>query len=338
MNILENISLKNYNTFGLEVNAHFFAEIQNNEGLKQVLSLPQFKNSRKLILGGGSNLLLTKDFEGLVIKISIQGIKILNEDDGSVFIEAGAGVVWNDLVLFCVKRNYGGIENLALIPGTVGAAPVQNIGAYGQELKNAFHSLNGISIEDLSEKFFNKSDCNFGYRDSIFKNELKGKFIITAVKLKLSKNPELNLSYGSVKAEIEKFKIKEVTIRDIAEVISGIRRNKLPDPSVIGNVGSFFKNPEVNDVKYIEIKKNYPDVISYKQDNGKYKIAAAWMIEKAGWKGKRLGNAGVHSKQSLVLVNYGNAKGTEILNLAEEIKQSVKEKFGISLTEEVNII
>ena len=337
MDILENISLENFDTFGLKVKAKYFAEIFEKEELRAVLSSVKFKNMQKLVLGGGSNILLSGDFNGIVIKISIPGIKIINKDKETVYIEAGAGVVWNDLVLYCVENNFGGIENLSLIPGTVGAAPIQNIGAYGQELKDVLYSLQAFSIDDAEEKIFYNNECNFGYRDSIFKNELKGKFIISAIVLELKNNPKLNLSYGSLMDELKKLNLDKITIRDVSNVICGIRRSKLPDPEVTGNAGSFFKNPEVEKKKYLEIKKEYPDVIAHKQGNGSYKIAAGWMIEKCGWKGKRIGNTGAHEKQSLVLVNYGGAEGKEILQLAGDIKKSVLEKFNIILTEEVNI-
>ncbi|MGD1008494.1 MAG: UDP-N-acetylmuramate dehydrogenase [Ignavibacteriaceae bacterium] len=337
MNILENISLKNFNTFGIDVKAKAVAEIFSENDLKEALVLSEFKNSIKLVIGGGSNILLTKDFDGLVIKNSIPGINIIDEDKSTILIQAGAGVIWNDLVLFCVDKNFGGIENLSLIPGTAGAAPLQNIGAYGQELKDVFFSLKGISVKDLSEKNFNNRECKFGYRDSVFKNELKGKFVIATITLRLKKNPIVSLNYASVMDEIGKLHLQNVTIRDVSNIVCEIRKGKLPDPSVIGNAGSFFKNPEVDTYKFDELKKDYPDISGYNMDNGKVKLAAGWLIEKCQWKGKRVGNAGTHSKQSLVLVNYGGAKAEEILQLADEIKNSVYDKFGITLHEEINI-
>ena len=337
MNILENISLKNFNTFGIDVKAKAVAEIFSENDLKEALVLSEFKNSIKLVIGGGSNILLTKDFDGLVIKNSIPGINIIDEDKSTILIQAGAGVIWNDLVLFCVDKNFGGIENLSLIPGTAGAAPLQNIGAYGQELKDVFFSLKGISVKDLTEKNFNNRECEFGYRDSIFKNELKGKFVIATITLRLKKNPVVSLNYASVMDEIEKLHLQNVTIRDVSNIVCEIRKGKLPDPSVIGNAGSFFKNPEVDTYKFDELKKDYSDISGYNMDNGKVKLAAGWLIEKCQWKGKRVGNAGTHSKQSLVLVNCGGAKAEEILQLADEIKNSVYDKFGITLHEEINI-
>jgi len=337
MNILENISLKDYNTFGIDVKAKAAAEIINENDLLEVLSLNEFKDSEKLVLGCGSNILFTRDFNGLVIKNTIPGINIVDEDELTVLVEAGAGVIWHDLVQYCVDNDFGGIENLALIPGTVGAAPIQNIGAYGQELKDRFFSLKGISLDDYKiKKYFNK-ECKFGYRDSIFKNELRGKFIITYVTLRLEKNPVISIDYASIKEELDKLNLNRVTIKDVSNVICGIRRKKLPDPAVFGNAGSFFKNPEINAYQLDELKKNYPGIAWYKMDNGQVKLAAAWLIEKCGWKGKRIGNVGSHSMQPLVLVNYGGATGKEIINLALEIKKSVYEKFGITLHAEVNI-
>lgn len=338
MQIKKNYSLKNYNTFRIEAEAEEFIEVFNEEDLKKLLTSAENSDKKKLILGGGSNILFTRDFDGLVIKISIPGIKLIEEDESSVLIEAGAGVLWNDLVQFCIKRNYGGIENLSLIPGTVGAAPMQNIGAYGQEIRETFHSLRGIFINDGSYAEFNNEECDFGYRSSIFKKKLKDKFIITSVILKLNKKPILNLDYGSIKSELAKIDLKEITISDVSRVVSNIRLSKLPDPAELGNAGSFFKNPEITSEKFDQLKNKFDDITGYKLNNGKIKVAAGWLIEKSGWKGKKIGNTGSHEKQALVLINYGSASGKEILELAEKIKASVNEKFGILLEEEVNII
>lgn len=338
MKILENYSLKERNTFRIEVKARYFVDIYSENELKEFLSLDKFKSSVKLILGGGSNILFTKDFPGIVIKISIPGIKIVKEDKDTAVIESGAGEIWHNLVLYCLEKNFGGIENLSLIPGTVGAAPIQNIGAYGQELKDVFESTSGLFVEEGSYQTFTNAECRFGYRDSIFKNELKGKFIITKVVLRLSKKPVPNLQYGAVKTELDKLNLPEVNIRNVSNVICMIRKSKLPDPQEIGNAGSFFKNPEIPELKFEDLKKDYPDMVGYKLENGKVKVAAGWLIEQCGWKGKRIGNTGAHAKQSLVLVNYGNAAGKEILNFAVKIKESVYKKFGIELKEEVNII
>ena len=338
MKINKNISLKSYNTFGIDVKAKFFSEIYDESQLKEILSFEEYKLLPKLILGGGSNVLLTKDFDGLVLKISIPGIEIVSENDEMVIVRAGAGEIWHKLVLFCVEKNYGGIENLSLIPGTVGAAPMQNIGAYGQELKAVFDNLNGVYIDDSQSAIYKKDECKFAYRDSIFKNELKDKFIITYVTIRLSKNPVINTSYGNLKSELDKLGYNHIGIKEVSEVISKIRQSKLPDPAVIGNAGSFFKNPEVSEEKFNQLKENFNEIIGFKLGNGKVKVPAGWLIESCGWKGKKVGNTGSHAKQSLVLVNYGNATGEEVLNLAKEIKKSVLNKFGIELKEEVNII
>lgn len=338
MEIAENFSLKRFNTFGIDAKARAFVEINTEEELKELLSSKEITKYRKFVLGGGSNILLTKDFDGLVIKNSIQGIEIINEDERSVIIDAGAGENWNDLVSYCVDRNLGGIENLILIPGKVGAAPIQNIGAYGEELSDTFISLEGIYINSASRNLFTKEECKFGYRSSIFKNVLKNSFIITKIKLKLSKNPVINTEYGNVTDELEKTGKTDFTIKDVGEAIAKIRREKLPDPSVLGNAGSFFKNPELKAEEFDLLKEKYSDAKGYKVEEGKIKIPAAWLIDKAGWKGIRKGNTGTHLKQPLVIVNYGNASGEEILHFAKEIKKSIYEIFGIILEEEVNII
>lgn len=336
MDIVKNKSLKKLNTFNIDINAKYFTEVWSEEELCTILS--EFRREKILLLGGGSNILFTKDFDGLVIKNSIPGISVAYEDEEKVLVKAGAGVVWNDLVLFCIEQNYGGIENLILIPGTVGAAPIQNIGAYGVELKDVFNSLKGIYINDCNEEVFVKEQCNFGYRDSIFKNELKGKFVITYVLIELSKKPVLVGNYGSVSEGLKQSGIENPDIADIANVISNIRISKLPDPKVYGNAGSFFKNPVVNKELHDKLKSNFPSIPSYPQGEGYYKIPAGWLIETSGWKGKRIGNAGSHKLQSLVLVNYGGATSQDVLTVARSIKETVKQMFNIDLHEEVNII
>jgi len=338
MKVIKNISLKNLNTFGVDVKSKYFVEVYLEEELKQVLNSEEYSNQQKLILGSGSNILFTKDFDGLVIKNSISGIKLLDEDSNKVIVEAGAGVIWDGLVQYCVSNNYGGIENLSYIPGTVGAAPIQNIGAYGQELEETFYELNGIYIDDCETKNFNKSECIFSYRNSIFKNELKNKFIITSVRLKLSKNPDVNLSYKPVKEEVEKRNIKHPTIKDIREIVIDIRKNKLPDPVEIGNAGSFFKNPVITEEEFKVLEKEYPDLKYFFVDENNVKIPAAWLIEKCGWKGKRIGDAGTYNMQPLVIINYGNASGKEIYEISTMIKNDVKTTFDISLENEVNIL
>ncbi len=337
MQIHESISLKKLNTFGIDVKARYFTELRNENQIKEIFS-SEINPEKSFILGGGSNILFTKDYEGLIIKNSIPGINKISEDDENVIIESGAGVIWQDLVNYCVKNNYWGIENLSLIPGTAGAAPIQNIGAYGQELKNVFYSLSGYDLLEKVKKTYNKEECRFGYRDSIFKNSLKGKFLITSVQFKLSKSANPILSYQPVKDEINKRNINNPTIAQISSIICDIRKSKLPDPDIIGNAGSFFKNPEISEDTFVHLKKDFEDIKGYKTESGNVKISAGWLIEKCGWKGKRKGDVASFEKQALVLVNYGNATGKEILEFAEEVKKSVKEKFGILLTEEINII
>lgn len=338
MNLLENISLKNYNTFGIDVLAKYFVEISVQNDLFEIPPLIKSLNVPFLILSGGSNILFTKNFESLVIKISTKGIKIINENDKYVYLKAEAGEVWDELVQFCVNNNFGGIENLSMIPGLVGAAPIQNIGAYGQELKDKFISLEALNLENGEIKKFNKVECEFDYRFSVFKSKLKNKFLISSITLQLNKFPELNLNYGNVKDELMKLKKTDYTIKDVREIICNIRKSKLPDPKEIGNAGSFFKNPKVDEKKLEALKKIFPDIPYFITDEKNFKIPAGWLIEQCGWKGKRIGNAGVHSKQALVLVNYGNASGEEILELANRIKLDIRNKFDIELEEEVNII
>ena len=338
MIIKENFSLKQNNTFGIDVKAKYFVEVSSNNELKELLSLENYKSIPKFVLGGGSNILFTKDFEGLVIKISSNEIEIVEEDKESVFVKAAAGVNWHDLVLYCIKRNYGGIENLSLIPGKVGAAPIQNIGAYGQELKNVFYSLAGIFIDNLMEKNFRKDECQFAYRNSIFKKELKNKFIITDVILRLSKHPIINISYGTVEEELKKKNLDEMTIKDVSEVICEIRKSKLPDPAKIGNAGSFFKNPEISKQMFEQLKIKFSGIIGYNTADDMVKVPAGWLVENAGLKGKITGNTGTHPKQALVIVNYGNAIGREILDFKDYVKKTILEKFGIELEEEVNIV
>jgi len=338
MKILTDHPLKNYSTFGIDVKAKLFIEINSVDDINELLHSKKFINEPKFILGGGSNILFTKNYDGLICKISIPGISVLEEDDQNVLIEAGAGVLWDDLVSYAIENNYGGIENLVLIPGTVGAAPIQNIGAYGQELAETFYSVNGALVESGETKTFIKDECKFGYRDSIFKNELKNKIIITSARIRLNKNPKAQLSYQEVKNEIENQNINTPTIKDASWLIAKIRRAKLPDPKEIKNAGSFFKNPVIPLEKYENIKDIYPDLKCYPVNDDNVKIPAAWLIEKCGLKGKREGNVGTYENQPLVIVNYGGATGKEVLGFATMLRESVYEKFAISLEFEVNII
>ena len=337
LQIQENVSLKNFNTFGVEANARFFAEINHEDELVELFMDPQWQQTERLVIGGGSNLLLLNDFEGLVIRMNIRGIehRISHKD---IFVEAGAGEVWNDLVNFCVAREYAGLENLSLIPGSVGASPLQNIGAYGVELKDVFHSCRAFEIASHQFKTFSKEDCQFGYRESVFKNELKGQYIITSVKFQLSTNTNLNLNYGAIGQELTARHIIEPTIKDVSRVVSHIRVAKLPDPSTIGNAGSFFKNPVITADEFKPMQKQFPEIVSYPTNDDQIKLAAGWLIEQCGWKGKVVGNTGTWKNQALVLVNHGGATGEEVYSFSSQIIDSVYTKFGVTLQREVNMI
>jgi UDP-N-acetylmuramate dehydrogenase len=291
-----------------------------------------------LILGGGSNILLTKDFDGLVMKNEIKGIELIREDDEYIYVKAGAGENWHGFVQYCLTRNWAGVENLSLIPGNVGASPMQNIGAYGVELANVFENLEAFHLQEKKIVSFSLNDCGFGYRESVFKNKYRNQFAILNVTFRLRKEPVFQTSYGAIGQELEKMGIKELTIQAIAQAVINIRTSKLPDPKVIGNAGSFFKNPEILNTQFELLKKKFPEIVASPLINGNYKLAAGWLIEQCGWKGYRDGDAGVHPKQALVLVNYGNAPGNTIVELSEKIQQSVNEKFGVKLEREVNII
>ncbi|QQS38282.1 MAG: UDP-N-acetylmuramate dehydrogenase [Ignavibacteriales bacterium] len=337
MQSLKDYSLKHLNTFGIDVKAKYFTSISSAEELIQALASEETKNEKKFILGGGSNVLFTENYDGLIIHNQIPGINTEEISDSEIIVTAGAGVIWQDLVSFCIEKNYGGIENLSLIPGTVGAAPIQNIGAYGQELKEVFFSLKAVMMDTYNEVVFLNDDCKFGYRNSVFKNELKNKLVITSVSLKLKKDPMLSLDYGNVRSEVEKLNLRKITIKDVGNVISQIRRNKLPDPQQLGNAGSFFKNPEITLHQFELLRSTFPEMPAY-QSGTKIKIPAGWLIEKAGLKGFRVGDAGTHSSQALVIVNYGNASGKELVSFADRIRTEVYNKFDIWLEAEVNII
>ena len=335
MKIEHNISLKNYNTFGVDVNASKFSIITSINDLKEVLS----KEKVVFILGGGSNLLLTQDINKLVLFIDIKGIELIKETESHAYIKSYAGENWHEFVLWCIEHGYGGLENLSLIPGNVGTSPIQNIGAYGVEIKDIFHSLESIDTETCNRHTFNKKECEFGYRNSIFKNELKGKHIITSVVFKLTKNNhKLNFSYGDIASELEKRTIDEPTIKDISDVVISIRNSKLPNPKEIGNSGSFFKNPVISKEHFEVLHKKYPEIPSYVISDSEIKVPAGWLIEQCGFKGKRYGDTGTHIKQALVLVNYGNAKGIDVFKLAQKIQHTIKETFDIHLDIEVNVI
>ena len=336
--IEENISLLPYNTFGIDVNAKFFVQVESVDQLKELIPSDVYTKEKRLILGGGSNILFTHDFAGLVVKISIKGIDIIKETDTHVWIKSGAGVNWHDLVMYCVDHNWGGLENLSLIPGTVGAAPMQNIGAYGVEIKNVVDQVECIDAITGDLRCFNNEECCFGYRESVFKQELKEKYFISSVTLSVTKkNHQLNTTYGAIQETLSQRNIHHASIRDVSDAVIFIRQSKLPDPQVIGNAGSFFKNPIISNEQYQTLKHAYPDMPGYSPVNQEVKIPAGWLIEQCGWKGKTINNIGVHKLQALVLVNYGRGNGNEIFQLAEKIKQSVEEKFGVKLMSEVNI-
>lgn len=334
--IEQNISLKPYNTFGLDVQAKLMARVNSISALQEVLSDAKLKSEERFILGGGSNILLTRNVDGLVIKNEIDGIEVIEETPDHFLVRSGAGVVWHQLVMHCIQNGYAGIENLSLIPGNVGAAPMQNIGAYGVELKDVFHSLEAVEMASGNVEVFSASDCQFGYRESVFKRKLKGQFIISSVTFKLSKEANVNTSYGAIEQEIERLGISSPTIKDVSQAVINIRQSKLPDPKELGNSGSFFKNPVVPTSKYEELKANHPNIPGYPAGENT-KLAAGWLIEQCGWKGKVVGNTGSHAKQALVLVNYGNATGVEIFGLSERIMQSVYDTFGVQLEREVNV-
>jgi UDP-N-acetylmuramate dehydrogenase len=337
LQIQQNVSLKNFNTFGVEANAPYFVEINHADDLVELFMDSKWQQTERLVIGGGSNLLLINDFDGLVIRLNIRGIEHrINHNE--VFVEAGAGEVWNDLVNYCVQRGYAGLENLSLIPGSVGASPIQNIGAYGVELKDVFHSCRAFEIATCQFKTFTKEDCKFGYRESVFKSELKGQYIIVYVKFDLSLIPNINLRYGAIEQELTNRGITSPTIKDVSQVVSHIRVAKLPDPSTIGNAGSFFKNPVITTAEFDPIKNKFPDVVNYPAGDGLVKLAAGWLIEQCGWKGKVVGNTGTWKNQALVLVNHGGATGAEVYNFSSQIIDSVYSKFGVTLQREVNII
>ncbi|MAT67222.1 MAG: UDP-N-acetylenolpyruvoylglucosamine reductase [Crocinitomicaceae bacterium] len=338
MNIIENYPLLKLNTFGVDVKAKYFTSINTINELIELTKTNVFKDLELLILGGGSNILFTKDFDGLVILNNIKGKEIIDQNQKSIFLKIGAGENWHELVMYCVDNGWGGIENLSLIPGNTGTAPMQNIGAYGVEIKETFIELEALEISSGKIVKFNNSDCEFGYRESVFKNKMKNQYIILNITLELKKNPVLNINYGDVKAILESQNIKNPTIKDVSNAIISIRQSKLPDPKKIGNSGSFFKNPIVSLNQLELIKKKYPNVVNYEINENEFKIAAGWLIERAGWKGKKFNNYGIHEKQALVLVNYGLANGMEIFELSEKIILDIKDKFGITLEREVNII
>jgi UDP-N-acetylmuramate dehydrogenase len=339
MQIHENISLKPYNTFGIDARAQYFAEFSTIEELTELQLKPL-----SLVLGGGSNILFTRNVEGLVLKNGIKGIRKVAEDEEFVYIRAGAGENWHAFVLQCIHNNWAGVENLSLIPGCVGASPMQNIGAYGVEIREVFHELKAFHIQEKANYTFGIKDCDFGYRESVFKRKYKDQFIILNVTYRLRKKPVFNTSYGAIGQELDKMGVKELSIKAISDAVIRIRSSKLPDPAVIGNAGSFFKNPSVSKETFEALKQRFDQIIGYTNEDGSVKLAAGWLIEQCGpqesltWKGYRRGDAGCHAQQALVLVNYGNASGHDVYELSGEIARTVKEKFGVDLEREVNVI
>ncbi len=332
----QHISLRPYNTFGIDAKARYFASFKDTDELEELTTHHSALST--LILGGGSNILFTKDYDGLVLKNEITGIKVVHEEPEYVYVKAGAGESWHSFVMHCINHNWAGVENLSLIPGCVGASPMQNIGAYGVELSSVFLSLEAFHLKEKKLVTFTAADCEFGYRESVFKNKFKDQFVILNVTLRLKKHPVFHTSYGAIEQELEKMGVKELSIKAISDAVIHIRTTKLPDPKEIGNAGSFFKNPSVSKEKFQNLNSKFQNIIGHVNADGTVKLAAAWLIEQCGWKGFRRGDAGCHSKQALVLVNYGNATGKEIYDLSEKILLSVREKFGVTLEREVNLI
>src|SRR5258706_8462187 len=339
INIEKNISLLPYNTFGIHVKASFFCKISTVQQLQELIGSSLFKNEPRLILGGGSNILFTKDFQGLVVHIEMKGIETVMETDERILIKVGAGEAWHDFVMHCVNRDWGGIENLSLIPGTVGAAPIQSSGAYGVKIGKVNESVEGVDASTGLVRLFTKDECRFEYRESAFKVELKEKIFISSVTLTLTKKNHLfDIHYGAIKDTLKLHRVDEITVKQISDAVIQIRQSKLPDYRKVGNAGSFFKNPTMAKERLQELQKSYPSIPSYPFDSQTVKVPAGWLIQECGWKGKRMNNVGVHPLQALVLVNYGGGTGEENLQLAEQIKNSVKEKIQVNLTPEVNII
>ncbi len=338
MKILRNYSLKNYNTFNVDINCNYFVSLESMDDISELIDSRNMLNQDRFVLGGGSNVLFKNNYPGWILKNDIQGIDIVRKEGDDIYIEAKGGEKWHELVRYCIKNNLGGLENLSYIPGTVGAAPIQNIGAYGVELKNIFVSLSAIDLETNELVEFKKNDCQFGYRDSIFKNKYKGKYLISSVVVKASSKHNPIIDYPDIKRKLEDRNVDSYSISLISDIIGEIRASKLPDPAVIGNCGSFFKNMTISTEKFNNLSKKYPDIPGYKQNNDFVKIPSGWLIEQCGWKGKGIGNASVYDKHSLIIVNLGGATGQELYDLSEKIITDVDKKFGILLEREVNIL
>lgn len=336
MNITTDVSLKSLTTFGIDVRARYWGTFENAATLQELLEAVAVRE--KIILGGGSNVLFTKNYEGLVLHNEVKGIEVVAEDEDYVYVKAGAGERWHTFVQYCIGRNLGGIENLSLIPGYVGASPMQNIGAYGVEIKDVFYSLEAYHLEEKKVVTFTLNDCAFAYRESVFKRKYKGQFVILSVTYQLRRYPVFNTTYGAIEQELNVMGVQELSLQAISQAVINIRSSKLPDPAVVGNAGSFFKNPTVSAAQFAALKESNPAIVGYPTEEDTVKLAAGWLIEQCGWKGYRRGDAGCHGRQALVLVNYGSATGAEIYALSEDIVQSVQQKFGVMLEREVNII
>lgn len=338
MTIERNVSLKPLNTFGVAAIAKYFTRIKEIADLQTLLENPIYQQNSKFILGGGSNILFTKDFDGLILFNSLKGIEKVRETEDTVWVKASSGENWHQFVLYCVEQGWSGIENLSLIPGSVGAAPIQNIGAYGVELKDVFSELEAFDLKTGKIEVFNIEDCQFGYRDSVFKNTFKGRYFVLSVTLKLSKVPQYKLDYGVIRQQLEAMKVSKLNVKEVSNAICLIREKKLPNPKKIGNAGSFFKNPIVSQSFFENLQKEYANIPFYTIDENLVKVPAGWLIEQCGWKGKKIGQTGAYKNQALVLINYGSATGSEIAALASNIQDSVKEKFNIDLEQEVNTL
>jgi len=335
--VQKNISLKLYNTFGIDVNAGFLLSINSAEDLDEIYHSERFSGCRVMVLGGGSNVLFTRGFTGVIAKNEIKGIEVIHEDNDHVIVAVGGGENWHQFVLWSIENNYGGIENLSLIPGTVGAAPMQNIGAYGVEIKDVFHSLEAYQIKTAKTVRFYNEDCKFGYRLSVFKAELKDQYVITKVVFRLNKKLVFNLSYGNLNEKVKELSKGKPSLESVSQAVINIRQSKLPDPVEIGNAGSFFKNPVIEKEHFEALKLEFPEIRGFNQGDF-VKVPAGWLIEDAGWKGYRKGKIGVHANQALVLVNYGGGKGKDLLELSSEIMNSIQSKYGIELEREVNVV
>ncbi len=337
MQLQQNVSLKRFNTFGIDATAKSFAAVASVDELKEVME-SILSNENIFVLGGGSNVLFTNNFDGIIIKNELRGIQLFSEDENHFYVKAAAGESWHQLVMYCIANNYAGVENLSLIPGNVGASPMQNIGAYGRELKDVFYELEAYDIKEKSVVTFTKEECGFGYRESVFKHKYKGRFIILNVTFQLDKKPVFHTEYGAIQQELERMNVSQLSIAAISEAVINIRKSKLPDPTLIGNAGSFFKNPTIDNEQFFALKNTYQSIVGFAANTGKTKLAAGWLIEQCGWKGYRKGDAGCYDKQALVLVNYGNATGNEIYQLSQQIIESVQQKFDVLLEREVNIV